>query len=107
VSDEKRCPDCGVEPGQLHEDGCDVARCRLTGEQRLQCDHTKEDGCNTAWEGEWPGLEECRELGWYAALVPGRGWVECGPNDEGACEDLNRLIIKCVWDIEKQRMVLP
>lgn len=34
----KACHDCGVDPGQAHEDGCDTARCLVTGGQRLMCD---------------------------------------------------------------------
>lgn len=100
------CPDCGVAPGQLHEDGCDVARCKNTGMQRLSqagCTDEKRcrgilgqgalfPQCRTRWSGEWPGLAECRALGWYAYLKPGVGWQPCGPDHEGAVEDLNRLI---------------
>lgn len=32
-----KCPDCQVEPGQPHLDGCDVARCLTNGGQRLMC----------------------------------------------------------------------
>lgn len=99
------CPDCAVPPGTIHQDGCDIARCRLTGQQRLQCDHVKEDDCGTVWTGEWPGVVECRELGWYVRLVPGRGWMPCAPEDEEATEDLHRLAVTHRWDFENQRMV--
>jgi Zn-finger nucleic acid-binding protein len=45
------------------------------------------------WTGEWPGVAEARELGWYSKLVPGRGWVSCDKDDEGASEDLNRYTV--------------
>jgi hypothetical protein len=31
--------------------------------------------------------------GWYAVLVPGRGWRPCAPDIDGAHEDLNRLAV--------------
>lgn len=62
------------------------------------------------WTGEWPGKRECRALGYYCRdlwkdtgeVMPraedfdeirrrGVRWhVPCGPDDEGAHEDLNR-----------------
>jgi hypothetical protein len=50
------CPDCAVQPGQVHADGCDVARCPTTGRQRLTCNRgdTCGDRCRTRWTGQWP-----------------------------------------------------
>lgn len=57
-----RCPDCQVEPGAAHQDGCDVARCRTCGWQRLNHNgHRK--GFGAVWTGEWPGLEDVQRLG--------------------------------------------
>lgn len=42
-----RCGDCGAEPGQAHADGCDVARCLLTGRQRIQCEPEHEHPAET------------------------------------------------------------
>lgn len=58
------------------------------------------------WSGEFPGCAECREFGWYAKLVPGKGWVRCRPDEPGATEDLNRLHLEAVWDQERQRFVI-
>ena len=33
---------------------------------------------------------ECRERGWFATPVRGKGWQPCGPEAAGATEDLNR-----------------
>lgn len=58
------CPDCGVEPGQPHEGGCEVERCSACGGQRLSCfcegDH---DPIFARWSGFWPGKLEAHALG--------------------------------------------
>lgn len=38
MSDELRpCHDCGVNPGELHQLGCDAERCCLCGQQLIGC----------------------------------------------------------------------
>lgn len=111
VDQKDTCPDCAVQPGQLHEDGCDVARCRLTGGQRLQCSHDG-DGCRTVWAGCWPGEVECAELGWWTLWDEQRGWLEATADTPGAMADLNRLSLaaatgELVWDREAERYRLP
>ena len=51
------CPDCGVEPGELHRLSCDVGRCKKCGYQLLSCDHRGRKYL-TLWTGIWPGLLE-------------------------------------------------
>lgn len=112
------CPDCGVEPGQQHEEGCDVARCVLCGAQDLGCGyHDDEDDlvrCSNTheplpaetmekWTGVWPGIVECREFGWYSRWTEFSGYdnsdgipdtgpsVPCAADHPHAHEDLNRL----------------
>lgn len=72
------------------------------------------------WSGEWPGVDEARELGLYCYWgsretgdplpefsqdVPGR-WVPCSPGVPGSRPDLNRLHEACVWDRGKRRFVI-
>ena len=105
------CPDCGVGIGELHEPHCDIERCPACGCQLLSCDcfdDELEGLPRMPWTGEFPGCAECREYGLYARRVPGlRGWTPCDKDDEGATEDLNRLIIEGTWDSKRQRWVLP
>jgi hypothetical protein len=49
---EQTCPDCGVAVGEAHiydevdGGGCDVARCLVTGLQRIGCDAAHDCGCD-------------------------------------------------------------
>ena len=57
----------------------------------------------TIWTGEWPGVEECRELDLYVYDFLGI---------LGKSEDLNRLGImgltgEVVWSVEKERWIRP
>lgn len=105
------CPDCGVRVGKPHKSGCDVARCVLDGEQRLQHElfgwrGRCEDGCAPdTWSGEWPGVQECEEWGWYSIFVPGQGWVIVPEGTPEATADLNRLHRDAQWDRETQKWV--
>jgi hypothetical protein len=102
----RTCPDCAVNPGENHLPGCDVERCPACGGQRLSCD------CRTRrkplpWSGEWPGVVECRQFGWYSFMCPGRGWVRCAKDHPEASEDLNRLYVDARWDAKRGRFCLP
>jgi hypothetical protein len=93
-----KCPDCGVSPGEEHQSGCDVERCSVCKGQWISCGHEEHDSSLSKWMGEWPGVAECRERGWYAvhrpdlgACVPGTGnWWPCTKDYPDASEDLNR-----------------
>lgn len=98
------CPDCGALVGEIHLNGCDVERCPECGCQRMSCDCESPE--RTRWAGEWPGVAECREYGWYAKRNPeGPGWVPCSPGEPGAAEDLNRLHVDSEWDKGLQKWV--
>ncbi len=109
------CPDCAAPVGTAHDAGCDVARCLATGLQRLSCDgedweppYADHDCGQDVWSGEWPGIAECREFGWWAQFrgAEGLGFVPCAPDAPGAREDLNRLAADAVWSREQTRWVL-
>ena len=85
------CYDCGVAPGQVHLDGCDIERCNDCEGQRLSCvcpdhgDYQKEINTGVAWERTRLVAEEhdlfCK---WYNGQ-----WVKCDKDDEEAMHDLN------------------
>lgn len=123
MTGDRKCPDCQVPAGTAHEDGCDVARCLATGGQRLSCRqpttrHDLADGAavgfiphdcgSDVWTGEWPGVAECREFGWWVQdrCAEGLGWVPCTPDAPGATEDLNRLARDARWSPAQARWVL-
>ena len=91
------CPDCGVAPGEPHEDGCDIPYCTVCGSQRLAC-HLLGDDCAghdpraNVWEGEKDSKRECREFGWWSVFVPDNGHIPVPPGTPGASEDLNRWV---------------
>ena len=115
MSENRKCPGCGVDVGELHHWGCDVERCPKCGGQVQSCGCVY-DSCeewNAKWEprrpkwtGLWPGSAECKEFGWYAKLIEGRGWVSCEENDPDARLDLNRLDTDADWDSDAGRFVL-
>lgn len=55
---EHNCPDCWAAKGETHGGGCDVARCQVTGRQRLSCPAFGTEGAHdcgmNVWTGEWP-----------------------------------------------------
>ena len=59
AENDMSCHDCGVIPGTIHHEGCDVARCTTCGGQRLSCQC--QDGEPDVWDGVWPGVIEALE----------------------------------------------
>lgn len=110
----RNCNDCGATPGTAHSEGCDIARCTLTGQQRIQhdcgphCDTCTCTPCDPdIWTGEWGGVAECREFGWYSYFNAIHGWMRCEPERPGAQPDLNRLLMEAVWNPATKRWDLP
>lgn len=99
------CPDCGVNVGEHHINGCDVERCPECGHQALSCSCSFITAPSIKWTGFWPGVKECQEFGWYSKLVPGRGWCDAQEDDPKSTEDLNRMYMDAKWDKEQQRFV--
>jgi hypothetical protein len=110
--DPRSCGDCGANPGEEHDDGCDVARCLVTGRQRISCDmlttvfgyreSLPHDDCGSqVWSGEWPGAAECEEYDWWAHESPAsQKWMQENgvPGGDKPHHNLNRLAVECEWD---------
>lgn len=92
------CRDCTAAPGERHNENCCVARCSECGEQFITCEAHVNVNQPSTWTGEWPGVAECREFGWYTE--PDSPW--------GVMEDLNRLAVDehVEWDKQLERFVL-
>ena len=102
---DRKCPDCGVEPGECHHNCCDVERCPYCGLQLLTCGHDVPYDDLLPWDGVWPGARECAEYGWYARLGSDSKWTRCQPDDPEASPDLTRLVTEGRWDRDKKRWV--
>ena len=71
--------------------GCDIERCPHCGWQALGCaQFDPNDARRQAWNGKWPGEDDCERLGFYS-------------NGDPDFPDLNWLFTDCVWDADAQR----
>lgn len=73
------------------------------------------NGGRLVWTGEWPGVVECREFGFWCYNDPDGygnpdmhyGHIPCGPDHPRATENLNRLASdEVVWSIPEGRNLL-
>lgn len=62
-------------------------------------------GGRIPWAGEYPGKQECRELGLWCRWVDGEGWFPCEKDHPDATEDLNLLHGKASWNPSLRRWV--
>ena len=125
---EKKCPDCGVRPGELHKDGCDVERCPRCGGQLLSCQciyivcglnpkflqkHFEEiynGGPTKQMYDQWDGAWGHRRIAWDGTWpgerrakelgfwCVGPPWKSVNEGTKGARPDLNRLYSECWWN---------
>ena len=86
----QQCPDCAVPVDEGHLDGCDVARCLVTGLQQLSCSYDHDCGIDV-WTGRWPGDADCERLGFM--IAPG-------------LPDLCRLHLEAAWDPASRQWVV-
>ena len=105
------CPSCGVAPGEKHKANCNIAHCPKCGHNFYTCH------CHLTladlkllppvrWSGESPASAACREYGLYGKWVQ-EVLVPCFREDPQAEEDFKRLYNECVWDVHKQKWLIP
>jgi hypothetical protein len=51
---KEKCPDCGTGIGMPHQNGCDIERCSVCGNQRITCECDGHAPLRSVWTGEWP-----------------------------------------------------
>ncbi len=59
------CPDCGVQPEQMHTVGCDIEKCSVCGHQRISCACPR-NGWHDRGFARWTGFPQAslRPLRW-------------------------------------------
>jgi hypothetical protein len=97
----------GMNPSTLEHERPDIYERGPTEQMFRTYDaEVQKHGGPLPWSGTWPGVAECRELGWWAKRNPdGPGWVSCTADDPNAQPDLNRLSREAMWSRERRRWV--
>lgn len=118
--DVERCPLCkgqlitcgcvyainGMDRSKLDVEHPDIYKNGATEEMWAKFDaEVEKHGGFEPWSGEWPGVAECRERGWYCQddfpPHPRYGsFCPCPPDAPGASEDLNRLAHYNRWGLD-------
>ena len=105
TEDNHNCRQCDAEPGNRHIAHIlpsgekvydDLARCVISGIQLIQCDDHESECIPVIWDGEYPGVKECREYGMYTPE-----WTIWGET-----EDLNSLMVLSTWDSDNEKYVM-
>ena len=86
------CPDCGVSPGERHQEDCDVQICTVCFGQYMICQCPAHNADKAAWTGHWPGSLEAADKGWFVVWTE-HGWISCDKDEPGSKSDLNRYSI--------------
>lgn len=95
---------CGMNPDTLERDHPDIYNNGPTEAMLEKWDETWGQR-RMPWTGLWPGDAECLDYGF--ACYWGPPWIPCSPDHPKATPDLNRLVVECRWDQEKQKFVRP
>jgi hypothetical protein len=100
TEEDRRCPDCQVEPGVEHLDGCDWATCLQCGGQRLMCGPDGHAVGRDVWTGMDHAERAAREFGWFTQdrCAEGLGFVPCEETAPGARPDLSRVHVEAEWN---------
>lgn len=98
----------GMDPERLEQDHPAIYENGATSPMWERYDaEVQKVGGPVSWSGEWTGVPECVEFGWYARRNPdGPGWVRCEKDTPGARPDVNRLSHDARWDVALRRYVL-
>jgi hypothetical protein len=111
------CHDCGANPGELHDLGCDTERCPECGGQIISC------GCfNADKEGNWDfeKLDKYEREKWTGIMYEEahlyaeehdlwvywdeeKGWAKCDRNHPDSRQDLNTSVV-AIMDNWKPRL---